>query len=81
MQAIDLSIEHNLVELAKEIGLDGVGVQSVLDHRDYQEAVTKDQNRAQELNITGVPYFVIDEKYAVSGARSVENFKMVLEKD
>jgi len=79
-EGIDLSIKSNLIKLTDAIGLNRESIQSVLEERYYEEAVMKDQKTAKGLNISSVPYFIIDEKHTVSGAQSVEYFKMILKK-
>ncbi len=61
---------ETLVQLATEVGLDEADARKVLENDDYSEEVLIEQRTAQELGITGVPFFVIDRKYGVSGAQS-----------
>ena len=68
----------SLVDLAAEAGLDPVEARRVLKDDDYAEAVADDEREARELGATGVPFFVIDERYGVSGAQSAELFGEVL---
>jgi predicted DsbA family dithiol-disulfide isomerase len=68
-----------LVRLAVETGLDADEVQSVLDSERYAGEVRADEQRANDLGISGVPFFVIDGRYAVSGAQSPDVFLDVLE--
>lgn len=79
-EGVNLSSESRLLSLAEAIGVDADSVQEIIDGRNYKEAVMKDQKTAQELGISSVPFFVINDKYAVSGAQSVEHFKLTLEK-
>ena len=50
------------------------------DPEAYRDAVRADQAEAAALGATGVPFFVVDEKYGVSGAQPTELFAEVLEK-
>lgn len=68
-----------LVELATEIGLDGGKAAAALESGQFAEAVDSDIARARQLNISGVPFFVFADKYAVSGAQSVDTFLQALE--
>jgi len=63
-----------LVDLAVEIGLDRVEAEEVLSGNQFAEAVRYDIYESQNLGIRGVPYFVMDRKYAVSGAQPVQAF-------
>lgn len=69
-----------LMQLGTEIGLDPGVVQKALEGTDFAEAVEKDVAEARELGITGVPFFVFNRKYAVSGAQESKVFLDVLQK-
>jgi predicted DsbA family dithiol-disulfide isomerase len=60
-----------LVELATRVGLDANRAQSVLQSDAYLSEVRADEFEAKELGISGVPFFVFDERIAVSGAQPV----------
>ncbi|MFT4228948.1 MAG: DsbA family oxidoreductase [Microbacterium sp.] len=64
----------DLVELAAEAGLDRDAAREVLESGRYLAAVRQDQAQAASYGITGVPFFVVDGKYGVSGAQPVEAF-------
>lgn len=68
-----------LVELASEVGLDPTGAREALEAEHYLPAVLDDEDQAQALGARGVPYFLINDKYALSGAQSSETFKEMLE--
>lgn len=63
-----------LVDLAVEIGLDKAEAVAVLNSDQFAEAVRYDIYESQNLGIRGVPYFVMDRKYGVSGAQPVQAF-------
>jgi predicted DsbA family dithiol-disulfide isomerase len=69
----------DLASYAGEIGLDEEDARSALESNDYLGAVREDQATAQEYGINGVPFFVIDGKYGVSGAQEAATFAQVLE--
>ena len=58
-----------LVQIGVEAGLDAVAVSQMLNGTDYVEEVRKDEYEAQTLRIKGVPFFLIDSKYSISGAQ------------
>jgi predicted DsbA family dithiol-disulfide isomerase len=58
-----------LLGLAGEMGLDRDGAQEALASRRYAAQVGADAREAAELGATGVPFFVIDRRYGVSGAQ------------
>lgn len=61
-----------LVELAGEVGLEESAARAALDSDTFAAGVRADEARARSLGITGVPFFVIDEKYGISGAQPAE---------
>ncbi|QIM17040.1 DsbA family oxidoreductase [Leucobacter insecticola] len=70
----DMSDPDALARLGAEVALDADEVRAALDSAKYGEAVDRDITRAQMLGVTGVPFFLIEEKYGVSGAQSAEAF-------
>lgn len=71
--------DDRLVELAAEAGLDAEEARKVLaDPQAYAEAVREDEREAAQLGATGVPFFVLDRKYGVSGAQPAEVFAQAL---
>ena len=71
---------ETLVQFAKELGIDSEETKRVLNEGSYTEEVQYDQKVAAQIGIKGVPFFVFNEKYAVSGAQSPDMFLEVLEK-
>jgi predicted DsbA family dithiol-disulfide isomerase len=67
-----------LADLAAEIGLDRDDVVRSLEAGEYRDAVRADIALAGELGIRGVPFFVLDGKYGVSGAQDSATFENVL---
>lgn len=63
-----------LVEVAAEIGIDADEAREVLASDAYADAVRDDLQRGAAFGIRGVPFFVIDEAYGVSGAQPEEVF-------
>ena len=69
-----------LREVAVAAGLDAVRVDEVLGSREFEDDVHADVAQAQAYGATGVPFFVIDQSYGVSGAQPTEAFTQVLER-
>ena len=67
-----------LARLAPQFGIAEGEVLAMLASDDYRAAVRADESRAAELGITGVPFFLFDEKTAISGAQPVEVFTKML---
>jgi predicted DsbA family dithiol-disulfide isomerase len=68
-----------LARLAVDAGLDEAEVREVLDGDRYLDAVRADERQARAYGITGVPFFVVDAKYGVSGAQPADALLQVLE--
>jgi predicted DsbA family dithiol-disulfide isomerase len=72
--------DERLVELAVAAGLDADEARKVLaDPSAYADEVRADEREAGELGANGVPFFVLDRKYGVSGAQPAEVFAQALE--
>jgi predicted DsbA family dithiol-disulfide isomerase len=69
-----------LVRLGTEVGLDATEIREALAAGTYANAVRLDEYQAQQIDVRGVPFFVFEDKYAVSGAQPTELFAEVLEK-
>jgi predicted DsbA family dithiol-disulfide isomerase len=70
----------SLTQLAVEAGLDADDVATVLASDQYGDHVDTDEAMAQVLGATGVPLFVIDRRYGISGAQPAELIAGVLER-
>lgn len=71
--------DEDLVAIAVEAGLDADEVRTALAEGTYTAAVQQDIAQARAYGINGVPFYVIENKYGVSGAQSPETFAQVLE--
>ncbi len=71
--------DEDLADLAAEVGLDRGEALEALRANAYLPAVRADQDLAREYGIQGVPFFVFDGKYGVSGAQEAETFANVLQ--
>jgi predicted DsbA family dithiol-disulfide isomerase len=69
-----------LREIAVGAGLDAGAVDRVLASDELADEVWADIEQAQRFGATGVPFFVVDEKYGVSGAQPADTFTQVLER-
>ena len=69
-----------LVRIAKAVGLDVEGLEKMLSGSDWSEAVQSDVEEAAALGVRGVPFFVFNRQFAVSGAQEPEIFRQALEK-
>ena len=78
MEGADLSDPDTLVALMREAGADPDRARAVLHSDEYSGDVRSDAAEAQALGATGVPFFVIDRRYGISGAQPTETFLQAL---
>ncbi|HLV50597.1 MAG TPA: DsbA family oxidoreductase, partial [Flavobacterium sp.] len=69
-----------LTQLGKEIGLDENELQTAFTDERYKYQMTQDIQEGQNLGVKGVPFFVFDRKYGVSGAQPAEAFLETISK-
>ncbi|MDN3549442.1 DsbA family oxidoreductase [Mucilaginibacter aquaedulcis] len=80
IDAQNIDDKATLVKLGTEIGLNAEEIQQVLDSETYANEVEQDIAEAQHLGISGVPFFVMNNKYGVSGAQALPVFLETIEK-
>jgi predicted DsbA family dithiol-disulfide isomerase len=68
-----------LARLSEEVGVPGDEVRAVLATDRYAAEVAADIREAREIGVTGVPFFVLDRRYGISGAQPAELFLQALE--
>ena len=73
-EGADVSDPETLTKLMTEAGADEARVREVLAGTEYADAVQADIDMARRLGANGVPFFVIDRKYGISGAQAAETF-------
>jgi len=71
---------ETLASLAAEVGLDREEAAKMLAGDTFKQEVRADEQEGAGLGVRGVPFFVIDRKYAVSGAQPTEVFLQAMEK-
>ncbi len=76
----NLNENDTLVKLGMTIGLSAAEVSEALTSDTYSYEVNNDIREARQIGVQGVPFFVFDRKYAVSGAQPVETLLQTLEK-
>lgn len=69
-----------LIQLGKEIGLEEATLKSALESDTHSDGVRTDIYEAGQVGVRGVPFFVFNKKYAVSGAQEVSTFLETIEK-
>jgi len=78
-RAQSMADHQALARAAASVGLEGERVLEVLRGAAYADAVQADLDQARAFGISGVPFFVVDRKYAVSGAQPTDVFNSLLD--
>nr|WP_278321411.1 DsbA family oxidoreductase [Hungatella xylanolytica] len=78
-EGMDIGDREALLQLAEEAGLDIADLTIQLAGDQLKSAVRKEEEMAGRLNINGVPYFLINNWYAVSGAQNPDTFLHALQ--
>ena len=78
---LDIGDDNVLLEIAVRVGLDEEKSLEALSSEVYESKVDIDRYTAQQLEITSVPFFVIDNKKGIKGAQPKETFLRVFEED
>lgn len=69
----------DLVAVALSVGIDADATEDLLNSHKFADEVIADRNLSAQLGATGVPFFVFDMKYAISGAQPLTAFTQTLE--
>ncbi|RXG12472.1 protein disulfide-isomerase [Leeuwenhoekiella aestuarii] len=69
-----------LIQLGQEVGLEKAAIESEFNESQFAAHIEQDILEARNIGVSGVPFFVFDRKYAVSGAQPEEQFLNVLNK-
>jgi predicted DsbA family dithiol-disulfide isomerase len=85
LQAYFIESKHigdheTLTALAVEVGLNREDVAKMLASDEMSDVVRADEQTAKQIGVTGVPFFLINKKYAPTGAQPTETFVQALKK-
>jgi len=78
-EGVDLSKIQNLVDISVRAGLDGSKIEDLLNSNTGKLEIEMAEKELHDLGITAVPLFIIDDKFGISGAQSVETFTKAFE--
>jgi predicted DsbA family dithiol-disulfide isomerase len=70
---------ETLIKIGQNVGLQKENIEKVLHSNEFSDAVKEDIEMAQQIGVRGVPFFVFDNKYAVSGVQPTEFFLQTLQ--
>ena len=79
-EGLNIADHDTIVSLVGELGLDKDEAKSVLSSGKFRDVVEDEINEGRQVGVRGVPFFVLNRKYGISGAQPVEYFTQVLEK-
>jgi predicted DsbA family dithiol-disulfide isomerase len=74
----DLSDNNNLIAIAKEVGLPENEIVTALNDETALASIELEEKEMQKLGISGVPFYIINKKFGVSGAQPAEQFVQIL---
>jgi predicted DsbA family dithiol-disulfide isomerase len=74
----NLADHPTLLALVKELGLDANKAKIILDSDDFKLEAKQEMQEGVAVGVQGVPFFVIDQKYGISGAQELGYFKQAL---
>lgn len=72
--------KQTLIAIAEAAGINKMDAEQTLNSTAFAEEVKKDINEAEQIGVRGVPFFVFNRKYAVSGAQDTDVFLQTIEK-
>ncbi len=80
IDSLDIGEHTTLAKLAGEVGLNAKETLDVLASDRYSENIARDKAEGSKIGIQGVPFFIINDKYTISGAQPSEVFLELLQK-
>jgi len=78
-EGLNLADSNVLVKLGLEVGLDEKGLKDVVGSNQFADLVREQIQEGRQVGVQGVPFFVLNNKYGVSGAQAEEYFSQVLD--
>lgn len=75
---VNMSDDENLIAIATNVGLDKAAVIATLNDDKAAMDIAMEEAQMSKLGITGVPFYIINRKYGVSGAQPTEHFIEIL---
>ncbi|WFE74535.1 DsbA family oxidoreductase [Roseinatronobacter sp. S2] len=78
-QGRDIGDDATLLALAETVGLDRALIARLLDSDADRDIIAAADRDARARGISGVPFFIIDQQYAVSGAQPVETWRNIID--
>ncbi len=76
---VDLTKKENLIKVALSVGIDEQSVNDLLNSHDGLAEVELAEAEMQKLGVSGVPFYIINRQYGMSGAQPTATFKQALQ--
>ena len=73
-EGVNIADKNVLIKIGNELGIATQEIEHALQSEEIAYEVKQDILEAQGIGVTGVPFFILNNKYAVNGAQPVENF-------
>lgn len=80
IESKQIGLDEELIDLCEKVGISKERAEEVLKSEEFAEDVKADITEAGQIGVQGVPFFVINRKYAISGAQPAETFAEALQK-
>ncbi len=80
IESKQIGLDEELIDLCEKVGISKERAEEVLNSEEFAEDVKADITEAGQIGVQGVPFFVINRKYAISGAQPAETFAEALQK-
>ncbi|HMN84095.1 MAG TPA: DsbA family oxidoreductase [Burkholderiaceae bacterium] len=80
LEGRDLTDDAVLAQIAREAGLDDATITAALTDERLREIIAGQDEEAREAGVSGVPFFIFDQRLAVSGAQGAQRLMMALDK-
>lgn len=77
---IDLTVEGNIVEIMAKYGWNELKTKEIINSDVASDEVKEEMNYYRQLGVSGVPFFIFNQKYAISGAQPSDVFVEIIEK-
>ena len=79
LAGVDVGDIQQLIAIATEAGLDEAATRYYLESDEGVEEVTSEDRQMRHIGVTGVPCFIIDKRFAISGAQAPEVFQRIFD--
>jgi predicted DsbA family dithiol-disulfide isomerase len=76
----DISNKETLIAIGASAGMNAAEIETMLNTGAFTEEVARDIDEANQIGVSGVPFFVLNRKYAISGAQDTEVFRKTIDK-